>query len=128
MHHLVDGIGDVERRLVAHAIELELDRGVLVELGVEVALGEAVADRGDVAERDRGTGLVRHDLDLGELIGPLLARLDPQQDLAGARLHRTRRDVLTRALDDPGNFVEGQPVLAQALARDLDMGHVVRHA
>jgi hypothetical protein len=93
---------------------------------VEARLLEAVSDFGDVAQAQRRAGVGREHHDVAELLGPLLALLHPQQDLAGAGLDGAGGDVLAGAGDDVGHLAQRQPVLAQAGERNLDVGHVVR--
>ena len=122
------GVGDLEGRLLADAVDLDLHRRFLIELAMEADLFEGVLDARDVGQRDDGPRLRGHDRNLRELLFPLLALLETQQDLTGMGLDVAGGHVLARRLDQLGDVRECQAVLAQAIGGNLDVGDVFERA
>ena len=97
------------------------DRGVLaVDPGVEIALLEIVADRGDVAKAQLAAVGKGADHDVAVFLTAVHLPLGAQHDLAGIGADGAARQVEGGLGDGAGHLIEGEAVLAQGVFGNLD--------
>ena len=110
---LLHAVGDVQRILVAGAEDGEQHGRREVEAGRLVGFGEAVHDRGDIAQYEAGAVRPRQQRQGFVLVAAIRLSDGAQQDLAGVAAHRAARQVERRVPHGGGHVVERQTVPAE---------------
>ena len=125
MNVVAHGGRNIERTLLARAVDRHRHCRKVVEAGALIGFREAVDDRGHVAEQQAaavGAGPERQLLVVVAAVG-LPDRA--QQDLAAAGAYRTAGKIERGPANDVRHLVEREPVPAQGHLRHLD-GNLVR--
>ena len=87
---------------------------------------EAIRNGGDFSQGHSGAAVGGDNFNLFEFIGPLPPFFQPQQHLAGIRFDGTGWHVFAGAADQARHLAQCQPVFAQSVLGDFNVGHVVR--